>query len=105
MRRLPSHQNTLPRICKIHCQCVHTTGVTSIQHATQEGATISVSGIARQAGVDRTFLYRHRHRDLLALIHAAELQPSVSDPAAGPPVSLASLQADLANTHARNTGS
>ena len=23
-RRLPSHQDTLPRICKIHCQCVHT---------------------------------------------------------------------------------
>jgi hypothetical protein len=73
----------------------------AIQHATQDGTAISVSGIARQAGVDRTFLYRHR--DLLALIHAAELQPSVSDPAAGPPVSLASLQADLANAHARNT--
>ncbi|WP_455355422.1 hypothetical protein [Streptomyces sp. SYSU K217416] len=60
-----------------------------------------MSVIVRQAGVDRTFLYRHR--DLLALIHAAELQPSASDPAAGPPVSLASLQADLANAHARNT--
>lgn len=40
---------------------------------------------------------------MLALIHAAELQPSVSDPVAGPPVSLAFLQADLANAHARNT--
>ncbi|MFI9630701.1 hypothetical protein [Streptomyces sp. NPDC052042] len=74
----------------------------AIQNAVQSGTPVSVSGIARQAGVDRTFLYRHR--DLLALIHAAELQPSGSDPAAGPPVSLASLQADLANAHARNTG-
>ncbi|MGW0792936.1 hypothetical protein ACWD04_33215, partial [Streptomyces sp. NPDC002911] len=29
IRRLPSHQDTLPRICKIHCQRVHTTGVAS----------------------------------------------------------------------------
>ncbi|MET7355446.1 hypothetical protein [Streptomyces mirabilis] len=41
-----------------------------------------MSGIARQAGVDRTFLYRHR--DLLALIHAAERQPSASVSGAGP---------------------
>lgn len=74
---------------------------TAIQQAIRTGTAISVSGIARQAGVDRTFLYRHR--DLLALIHAAELQLSASDAAAGPPVSLASLQADLANAHARNT--
>ncbi|MFF3129986.1 hypothetical protein ACFVRD_49425 [Streptomyces sp. NPDC057908] len=73
----------------------------AILHATRTGTAISVSGIARQAGVDRTFLYRHR--DLLALIHAAELRPSASDLAAGPPVSLASLQVDLANAHARNT--
>ncbi|MGC9537499.1 hypothetical protein [Streptomyces sp. UG1] len=72
-----------------------------VHRATQDGITISVSGIARQVGVDRTFLYRHR--DLLALIHAAELQPSASDPAAGLPVSLASLQAGLANAQARIT--
>ncbi|WP_179850905.1 hypothetical protein [Streptomyces sp. TLI_55] len=30
----------------------------------------SVSGIARQAGLDRTALYRNR--DLLVLVHAAE---------------------------------
>lgn len=54
----------------------------AIHRATQDGTTVSVSGIAQQAGVDRTFLYRHR--DLLALIHAAALQPSASDPAAGP---------------------
>ncbi|WP_234351537.1 DUF6262 family protein [Streptomyces sp. XY413] len=73
---------------------------TAIQQATQNGTAISASRIARQAGVDRTFLYRHR--DLLALIHAAELQLA-ADTSGGPPVSLASLQADLANAHARNT--
>ncbi|MFF4175901.1 recombinase family protein [Streptomyces sp. NPDC001750] len=29
IRRLPSHQDTLPRINKIHCQSVHTAGGTS----------------------------------------------------------------------------
>ncbi|MFI9039861.1 hypothetical protein [Streptomyces sp. NPDC053726] len=57
--------------------------------------------IARQAGVDRTFLYRHR--DLLALVHAAELAPAQEDPAGATPVSRASLQADLANAQDRNT--
>jgi chromosome segregation ATPase len=51
--------------------------------------------------VDRTFLYRHR--DLLALVHAAELEPAEQDPAGATPVSCASLQADLANAQARNT--
>ncbi|GGZ80010.1 hypothetical protein [Streptomyces bluensis] len=37
----------------------------ALKAAAQIGGPISVSGIARQAGVDRTFLYRHR--DLLAL--------------------------------------
>ena len=50
--------------------------------------------------MDRTFLYCHR--DLLAMVHAAELAPA-TDPLTGPRVSLASLQADLANAHARNT--
>lgn len=73
----------------------------AIKNAAKDGAPISVSGIARQAGVDRTFLYRHR--DLLALVHAAELEPAGQGPAAGSPVSRASLQADLANAQARNT--
>ncbi|MEU9131834.1 DUF6262 family protein [Kitasatospora sp. NPDC048540] len=73
----------------------------AIKKATKDGTPISVSGIARQAGVDRTFLYRHR--DLLALVHAAELEPAGQDPATGSPVSRASLQADLANAQARNT--
>ncbi|MEU9291072.1 DUF6262 family protein [Streptomyces sp. NPDC048275] len=74
---------------------------TALQKAVANGTTVSVSGIARQAGVDRTFLYRHR--DLLALIHAAEREPHGSSSSEGPPVSLASLRADLANSHARNT--
>lgn len=74
---------------------------TAIMQATRNGTAISVSGIARQAGVDRTFLYRHR--DLLFLVHVAERHLFASDPGAGAPVSLASLQADLANVHARNS--
>ncbi|MEU3616387.1 DUF6262 family protein [Streptomyces sp. NPDC006872] len=73
----------------------------ALQKAVASGSTVSVSGIARQAGVDRTFLYRHR--DLLALIHAAEREPHGFPSSASPPVSLASLQTDLANSHARNT--
>lgn len=74
---------------------------TALQKAVASGTTVSVSGIARQAGVDRTFL--HRHRDLLALIHAAEREPHGSPSSVGLPVSVASLQADLANSHARST--
>ncbi|MGV9343119.1 DUF6262 family protein [Streptomyces sp. NPDC003688] len=73
----------------------------ALKAAARDGSPISVSGIARQAGVDRTFLYRHR--DLLALVHAAELEPAAQDPAGAAPVSRASLQADLANAQARNT--
>ena len=51
--------------------------------------------------MDRTFLYRHR--DLLALVHAAELEPANQGSAGATPVSRASLQADLANAQARNT--
>ena len=73
-----------------------------MRNAARNGTPISVSAIARQAGVDRSFLYRHR--DLLEIVHAAELEPAAQDPAAGgSPVSRASLQADLANAQARNT--
>ena len=37
--------------------------LTALDRATANGTEISASGIARAAGVDRTFLYRHR--DLL----------------------------------------
>ncbi|MFH9554672.1 hypothetical protein [Streptomyces sp. NPDC017435] len=73
----------------------------ALKAVVQNGSPISVSAIARQAGVDCTFLYRHR--DLLALVHAAELEPAAQDPAGATPVRRASLQADLANAQARNT--
>jgi chromosome segregation ATPase len=64
----------------------------ALERASRDGAETSVSGIARAAGVDRSFLYRHR--DLLGKIHAIEASsPAASN--AGPAVSRASLQADL----------
>lgn len=66
--------------------------LTALATATRNGEQISVSGIARAAGVDRTFLYRHR--ELLEQVHAADAQPP-GGPGAGPAVSRASLQADL----------
>ena len=65
----------------------------ALNTAVNSGEEISVSAIARAAGVDRTFLYRHR--DLLEHLHAAEAQPRGA-PGIGPAVSRASLQADLA---------
>ncbi|MEU2735631.1 DUF6262 family protein [Streptomyces sp. NPDC007095] len=67
--------------------------IKAINTARRAGTVISVSGIARQAGVDRAFLYRHK--DLLAQVHAASAEPPGED--TGPLVSRASLQADLAN--------
>ena len=61
--------------------------------AASDGTEISASGIARAAGVDRSFLYRHR--DLLAQIHALEAAPPPPGTAPGPAVTRASLQADL----------
>ncbi|MEU6237995.1 hypothetical protein [Kitasatospora sp. NPDC047058] len=63
----------------------------AVKDAAKNGTPISVCGIARQARVDRTFLYRHR--DLLALVHAAELESAGHDPAGSSPVSRASPQA------------
>jgi hypothetical protein len=75
--------------------------------ATDGGIEISVAGVARTAGVDRSFLYRHR--DLLEKIHALETAPPDTH-GSGPAVSRASLQADLlasqdraARMHARIT--
>lgn len=61
---------------------------------------ISVSAIARAAGVDRTFLYRYD--DLLSQIHAAQTNPTAAQDR-GPMVSRASLLADLANAHGQIT--
>lgn len=64
----------------------------ALNDAVHDGEEITVTGIARRAGVDRTFLYRHR--DLLEHVHAAEAQPH-NAAGLGPKVSRASLQADL----------
>ena len=73
--------------------------ITALERASRDGAEISVSAIARAAGVDRSFLYRHR--DLLAKIHALEAAPPAGGQASGPGVTRASLQADLAAAHER----
>lgn len=72
--------------------------ITALDHAAAEGAEISASGIARAAGVDRTFLYRHR--DLLEKIHALQAGPAAGD-GASPAVTRALLQADLLAAHER----
>jgi hypothetical protein len=61
--------------------------------AATDGTELSASGIARAAGVDRSFLYRHR--DLLDQIHALEATPPTPADTCGPAVTRASLQADL----------
>jgi len=73
--------------------------IAALSKATADGTEISVSGIARAAAVDRTFLYRHR--DLLEKIHALEAAPPPAGDAAGPSVTRASLQADLLAAHER----
>jgi hypothetical protein len=68
--------------------------IKAINEASATGGEISVSAIARAAGVDRTFLYRHA--DLLGQVHAAQASPAAADNGS-PAVSRLSLQADLAN--------
>jgi hypothetical protein len=72
---------------------------TALTKAVAEGTEISVSGIARAAGVDRTFLYRHR--DLLEQIHALEATPPATSPNTTATITRASLQADLLAAHER----
>jgi hypothetical protein len=74
--------------------------LTALSAAVTSGDQISVSGIARAAAVDRTFLYRHR--ELLEQVHAAAAQPPAA-PCAGPVVTRASLQADLLAAQQRAT--
>src|SRR6266498_3405230 len=73
--------------------------IAALNKAIASGSGISVSGIARAAAVDRTFLYRHR--DLLARIHAADAEPPSTSDTHGPVVTRASLQADLLAAHER----
>jgi len=67
--------------------------IAALGRAHTDGTEISASGIARAAGVDRSFLYRHR--DLLEKIHALEATPPAHADTPGPAVTRASLQADL----------
>jgi hypothetical protein len=67
--------------------------IKAINETSGNGGELSVSAIARAAGVDRTFLYRHA--DLLAQVHLAQERPAAGN--GGPAASWASLQADLAN--------
>ena len=67
--------------------------IAALSKAACDGTEISVPGIARAAGVDRAFFYRHR--DLLAQLHALEATPPVAGAGNGPGVSRASLQTDL----------
>ena len=62
------------------------------------GQEISVSAVARAAGVDRSFLYRHH--DLRAQIHARATAPENSP--ASTAASKQSLLADLANLREQN---
>jgi hypothetical protein len=72
----------------------------ALDRTTADGAEFSVSAIARAAGVDRSFLYRHR--DLLEKIHALAAEPpAATSERAGPAVTRASLQADLLAAHER----
>jgi hypothetical protein len=70
----------------------------TLDQAAAAGDPITTSGIARAAGVDRTFLYRHR--DLMEKIHALQADP-VPGEHTGPAVTRASLQADLLAAHER----
>lgn len=63
-----------------------------------DGEHISTSAIARAAGVDRTFLYRHR--DLLEKIHVLQADPAATADRE-PAVIRASSQADLLAAHER----
>ena len=74
--------------------------ITALDRAAAEGTEIGVSGIARAAAVDRSFLYRHH--DLLEKIHALAAEPPASANT-GPAVTRASLQADLLAAHERAT--
>jgi hypothetical protein len=71
----------------------------ALDHLATAGHEISVSAVARAAGVDRSFLYRHH--DLRAQIHARAAAAPGTSPASTA-ASRQSLLADLANLQAQN---
>ena len=66
--------------------------LTALADAAAAGDEITVSTIAQRAGVDRTFLYRHR--DLLDHLHVLDAQPPNREGGSFA-VSRASLESDL----------
>ncbi|MEN8650626.1 DUF6262 family protein [Streptomyces sp. 21So2-11] len=72
--------------------------IKALDAAVKSGGDLTVSGLARAARVDRTFLYRHR--DLLERLHVAASTPVEDGRVAA--VSRVSLQTDLANALERN---
>lgn len=70
----------------------------TLDQMAKAGQEISVSAVARAAGVDRSFLYRHH--DLRAQIHARSTAPENSP--ASTTASKQSLLADLANLREQN---
>lgn len=74
--------------------------IKALDNAVANGEEITISAITRKAGVDRSFLYRHR--DLHAQVMAKAAEPPAST-AGGPAVSRASLITDLAGAHERIT--
>ena len=70
----------------------------AIEAAATSGEEITVTGIAQRAGVDRSFLYRHRD-----LLPRSTLGTQTSGPSAvSSTVSRSSLQADLLNAQHRS---
>lgn len=69
----------------------------ALDRARDQGHAVSVASIARDAGVDRSFLYRHP--DLLADIHTSQATPTSEQ--SGASVTNASLRTDLANAQQR----
>jgi hypothetical protein len=49
--------------------------IKALQQAEASGSEISISAIARAAGVDQSFFYRAQHRDLLTRVHTAAAEP------------------------------
>ncbi len=70
----------------------------ALNHATATSSDLSVSALARAAGVHRSFI--HRHRDLHDAVAAARRQPP--PPAASIGVTDVSLRTELTNFKAQN---
>jgi hypothetical protein len=73
----------------------------ALDRLTAAGDEISVAAVARAAGVDRSFLYRHHDLRTQILQRAAQALPDASLPHTTQ-VSRQSLLADLANLRAHN---